>query len=89
MPVVHSSLALHHLPAGWEGPLGRMPLGSVVPVVRGGVCALGIADSVTLVATAMVVMVVGVWLRGGGGGGGEGGGRGCCGVSRVEVAVVR
>ena len=71
MPVVHCSLALHHLPAGWEGPLGR-----VVPVVRGGVCALGIVDSVTLVATAMVV---GVWLRGGGGGG-------CCGVSSVEVA---
>ena len=61
-----------------------------MPVVRGGVCALGIADSVTLVATAMVVMVVGVWLRGGGGGGGgEGGGRGCCGVSHVEVAGVR
>ena len=56
-----------------------------MPVVRGGVCALGIVDSVTLVATAMVVMVVGVWLRGGGGGGGGG----CCGVSRVEVAVVR
>ena len=83
MPVVHSSLALHHLPTGWEGPLGR-----VAPVVRGGVCALGIADSVLLVATVMVVMVVGVWLRGGGGGG-EGGGIGCCGVSHVKVAVVR